>query len=506
MIKAKRYKRVISILLIIYIIGNSMLLVTNKFAGGGRWGVSMFVAMAKRFLDGGGLFYSDAETGFLTSPFYFPGGTFVAILVQLVFNHGIECIMILIASFMGIGTIFLLVYIAGENRKDYLVPALVIFPLFFNGFHSLRSYMAEMHPDMPVLLFGAGAAIVMDKIVKDESEKWYRYMLLVMLLVCAGVFKQNSVMIFLGLGIAILSAKALDSKKKFSLLLSVFVAGILVLLVIFGIDGCFEATVQVMARHGAVSKETFIGYICNSIKSNKVFVVLLIAFLLLFFTKNIELTFVQRIWLMAGMIWLMFNIYGAKKEGSNEGNVDAALIALAPFVGMVVQELYYKIKEHIKIDDCFWLQWKRRPILMAGVYMVLIVYMISWGVLTYSEIKWDKNQYIARKVNENAVTDWLNSNCRKGSLALYGHYYFWLNDADIDINTDFYTENAYAMADMVTDEELERLYNQYKWDVIIFNTNKYRTSPAEWTFANYELVEGEVISDIISMEVYRRTD
>lgn len=80
-------------------------------------GISMYVIMAKRFLDGEGLFYSNVQTGFLASPFYFPGGTFIAILVQLFFNQGIEGIMILIASFMGVMTLFLFVRIAGERRK-----------------------------------------------------------------------------------------------------------------------------------------------------------------------------------------------------------------------------------------------------------------------------------------------------------------------------------------------------------------------------------------------------
>lgn len=62
------------------------------------------------------------------------------------------------------------------------------------------------------------------------------------------------------------------------------------------------------------------------------------------------------------------------------------------------------------------------------------------------------------------------------------------------------------MAYMDTDEEIEQLYHQYKWDIIIFHNNGYSTSPLEWDFADYELIEGEPISDIIHMEVYRRVD
>lgn len=504
MTKTKKLKLFISLLLAIYIIGSTGLLIADKLAGGGRWGVSMFVVMAKRFLDGEGLFYSDAQTGFLTSPFYFPGGTFIAILVQLVFNHGVEGIMILIASAIGVMTLFLFVCIAGDNRKHYLIPALVIFPLFFKGFDYLRSYVAEMHPDMPVLFFGAIAAIVVARIAEDEADKWYRYVLLIFLLLCSGVFKQNAVMIFLGFGITILFTKNLNKQKKLKLLASVFIAGILVLLVIFGIDGCFEATVQVMSRHDAVPAATFKGYIKNSFTYNKIFVGILAAFFILLITRNIKLSFVQKLWLVSGLIWFAFNIYGTKKDGSNEGNVDVALIVLAPFVGMAVQEVYYKIKEHVHFDERFASEWEKAPLLICCICIVFVATMIPWAKSTYAALRDDKAKYNSRKQDEHTVTAWLNENCPDGSIAIYSHYYFWLKDADVNINTDFYTMDAYVMARMTSLEDIEELYNKYKWDIIIFNDEHLKTPPSEWDFANYELLEGESISDIIPMDIYRR--
>lgn len=267
-----------------------------------------------------------------------------------------------------------------------------------------------MHPDMPVLLFGALAAIVIGKIEQENSDKWHWYVLLIVLMLCSGIFKQNSVMIFLGFGVTILFSKSVDRKKKLKLLGSILAAGILVLFVIFGIDGCFEMTVLVMSRHESVSQEVFNGYIVESLKWNRIFVILFLTFLIFLITKNIELTFVQRMWLITGFVWTAFNIYGTKKVGSNAGNVDVALIVLAPFVGMVVQEIYYKIKVHIKFDSGFLSEWKKLPILIAGIYIVCISYMIEWAKTTCSVIEQDREQYLSRKADERTVTAWLNDN------------------------------------------------------------------------------------------------
>lgn len=122
MTRTKRVRTVIAILLLIYVIGCLAKLIADKLVGGGEWGVSMYVLMAKRFLDGEGLFYSDAKTGFLASPFYFPGGTFIAILVQLIFDHWVEGIMICIAAVMSVLAILLFVRIAADHSQIAVEP------------------------------------------------------------------------------------------------------------------------------------------------------------------------------------------------------------------------------------------------------------------------------------------------------------------------------------------------------------------------------------------------
>lgn len=380
----------------------------------------------------------------------------------------------------------------------------MIFLLFFNGFPDLHRWLTSMHPDMPVLMFGALAAIEIGKIVEAEKidDKWYRYIILIVLLFCCGIFKQNAVVLFFGFGIAILFSKSVDKKKKIKLLGSILAAGILVLLVIFGIDGCFEVTVQVMSRHGSVTPDTYKIFLTTSLKNNRVYVVLLLAFYILLITRNIKLTFTQKLWLVAALMWTAFNLYGGKKQGSDTGNIDVALIAQAPFVGITVSELLYKVKRHIQFDSGAVKEWKRPVFLEGCVYLFLAALMILWARSTYTTIINDKVQYDARKVDQDTVSEWLNENYPGGSIAVHSHYYYWLNKADVDISTDFYYVNAFAMADMLTMDDIKNAYDKYNWDLIIFKTYDFPAPPSEWDFANYKKIDGVPITDIIPLDVY----
>ena len=93
----KKVDKYFNIIMIIVLMAYFMLNFTNGLIKGGRWDLYQNIAMADRFLDGKGFYYSVEEA---SSP-YFPGVAFLAIGIGFLCNAYRDYVLLFIASAIG---------------------------------------------------------------------------------------------------------------------------------------------------------------------------------------------------------------------------------------------------------------------------------------------------------------------------------------------------------------------------------------------------------------------
>lgn len=101
-----KYSRFLFLILLIYFLCNY----AQGLIVGGRWDLYQAVATADRFLNGQGFYYSAAEA---SSP-YFPGVSFLAVLVGKLFYSWRDYILLSIASSVGTFFAYKLICIGGQ--------------------------------------------------------------------------------------------------------------------------------------------------------------------------------------------------------------------------------------------------------------------------------------------------------------------------------------------------------------------------------------------------------
>ena len=104
---------------------------------GGRWDLYQNIAMADRFLNGQGLYYSAIEA---SSP-YFPGVAFLSIFIGKFFYPWRDYILLVIASLIGTAFLYALVKLGGRFSNNRSLSLIVTFTLVSTGFESYRKRM-----------------------------------------------------------------------------------------------------------------------------------------------------------------------------------------------------------------------------------------------------------------------------------------------------------------------------------------------------------------------------
>ena len=117
------YYVVLSLILFLYFFINF----SDAMHKGGRWDMNQHIAMADRFLQGEGFYYSAEEA----STTYFPAIAFLAMQVRLIFGGMTETVMLFLASLIGTIFFWVLVRIAtdytGRRWFSLFLTAAILF-------------------------------------------------------------------------------------------------------------------------------------------------------------------------------------------------------------------------------------------------------------------------------------------------------------------------------------------------------------------------------------------
>ncbi len=492
------------VLLLIY--SNSICI---KLAGGARWSSGLPLGGVDNYLYENGSMYTVPVKGFTPGSSYFPGIVLLCLLFRTLFGYGAEVAIILFGAMIAFFSFWGFSRIVSDNKQSrfwYAVLAAVFFRL---GFVEANSYLLEMHPDIPALVFFLWGIIGLEAYLKNEKKV---YLIFVMLAFwCSGLFKQTSVALYIGLGLYVLFSKSISIKNKILIFFIEFISGIATLLVVFAIKGCWYNCIVVNSLHSLVSIKTYFNFGYTMFRNNKLFIIFAFVYLILLISKNILLERrIEKMWFSTALAWFFICMYGAAKDGANSGNMEAGLIALMPFCLIVMKCGYNYFKKYIDTkgiaNSISSINNKRLVYSVFSIFICLAVILFSGKVLLYSYHQ--LSMYKQRRLVEKEFVDWLNSNYKGKNVAYNTIVYELLNGADVHKTTDLYTFLVWGMGGLVTDEDLQAISEKESWDVII-TRDGIDESRYPITFSNFRQLPETLYPDIsqsygTSVEIFVR--
>lgn len=432
----------------------------RKLSGGGRWGIGMPLAEVDRFLNGEGFFYSTAQTGYVPSSSYFPATALFFIPIRsMVPDNSAETLLIFLAVLLSFACIGIFCYIASRSCPNRSFLVIMACFLVTTGFPSLRSYMAEWHPDIFVLLFGAIAALLMEAFVQSERHRMALGCGIVAALAIACLFKQNAVFLCIGFLAFVLRTHAIPRSDKAKLILFGVFAGLMALAIVMAIPGCFVSTVTVNAGHAYLSLREWMRFLLVAIRDNIVFWLLLLVYCVLLRRRRLpEKSFLEGLWLYGAIGWFLFSMFGSIKDGANNGNIEAAMIALLPYALTAAYAMRDFTFAGRQMNPATWSNGTQK--LLAGAMVLFCSTLLGRSAKQVPA-------YFARCSDQQMMIEWLDEHHRGQDIALCSTYYFYGKDASIRPSTDFMTMEMFDMAGWPTEDEAQKLYETYRWPVIV---------------------------------------
>lgn len=464
----KAIRKLIYSLVVITLIFIYIYCVAGKLAGGARWSSGLPLGGVDNFLYENGSLYTTADKGFTPGSSYFPGTVLLSLFFRILFGYGAETGIISFGALTAFFAFWGFARIASDNKKKRFWLAVLAAVFFVVEFPYARMYLLELHPDIPALTFFLWGIIALDHYLKKGNILFL--VLVTLLFWISGLFKQNAAALYIGLGFYVLFSKSISLKNKVSIILTETLAGIATLAVVFSIDGCWYNCVTVNSLHPLLSLKEYLIFGYSTCRSNLLFIFSAFVFLILLITKNIHFERqIEKLWFSASIGWILFCMYGAAKDGANDGNMEAAIIAFMPFVLLIIQKAFIFAKNHIDVNGllCSINEMKHKDNLKALVCSILIfVFFRDLGLLavkTKHEIIQFKNRIAVQKEFSN----WLTENYKGKNIAYNAINYELLNDAEIKKTTDFYTFYVWKMGNLVSDEDLKAISEKESWDLII---------------------------------------
>ena len=312
---------------------------------GGGWDLGQQIAMADRAAVGQ-IYYSTQQDGFyLSSSPYFPGVSFLSMIVSKLSYEHRETILLVLATSIGIALLLFLAFLAKKMGVKFQTSfaLVVMYAVWF--FALWKAYMTEFKPDSLLLLGAVGILFLFMKIERKQKLLLF-YGLFVVLLVLIGIFKQQGVAIYASVFLYVLFSKSIDLRTKVHLLFLSLSAGLVVLAIVIYIPNCFNNTVLVIMQHPLMPWGQIGEMFLNSFQKMWLFYVpLFLYFGTFIFRKNTVLTKYERAWFFFAFPWMLLSLLSAIKVGGNEGNIEVAVLPFLPYVVLYINRILQKSNE-----------------------------------------------------------------------------------------------------------------------------------------------------------------
>ncbi len=365
---------------------------------GGRWDLYQNIAMADRYLDGQGFYYSSTEA---SSP-YFPGVAFLSVFIGKFFYPWRDYILLVIASLVGTMLLYALIKLGEKFSGNKSLSLIVTFILVSIGFGSYKSYMNEFKADSLVLLLGIFIVLVVEKV---ECKEWKCGIKVFLLLFCLGflmdITKQQALYVDIALGIYLLFTKRLALKEKTGILGSLILAGIADIVAVFHIPNAEIQTVKNLKDMPFWDIKSIIVQMGIDFKENILYFLLLFLFAYLFVRKKIVIDDLGKKWLFISLAFGAGQIIGGWKTGGNAGNYEAGMISFLPFVVTAADYFY---QEYFVEEKKMIIKGVLNYTVCACCFVILVIGGFLLGrVISKIQTDGEISEYLSQKFGDETI-------------------------------------------------------------------------------------------------------
>ena len=184
---------------------------TSKLVGGASWSSGLPLGGVDNYLYNGGSLYTILEDGMTPGSSYFPGIVLLSLLYRIMFGYGADTAIIVTGAIIGVILLVCFSYIASQNKKEQFWLFVCGAVLMIIEFPNAKTYLLEMHPDIPALLFFTLGVIALGRYIAKKGKACL-YIAVTVLFYLSGLFKQNAVFLYIGLGCYVFFSKNLNKK------------------------------------------------------------------------------------------------------------------------------------------------------------------------------------------------------------------------------------------------------------------------------------------------------
>lgn len=462
---------------------------------GGGWDLYQQIAIADRFLAGQGLYYSTIEA---SSP-YFPGVSFISILVSLFAQPYRDYIMLFIASLVGTVFVIMLVRLAVDFGCKKQTALFIIFLLLYLGFGSYRGYMREFKADSLVLLCGIGICYLLERIeVKKYSRQLYELAGIFILGLLMDITKQQAVYVNTGLIIYTIFYLTGSWKTKGKIITALFAAGCVALGIIFSIPDIEIITITNLKDMPYHFLKNIFWSMGNDFRANKIFFVSSIYCMFLLYTGRIKLNSIMKKWLFISIIFGGAQIVGGWKTGGNAGNYEVGMACLLPFAALAVNYIFEQIK----------LSYAKVAIGLLGIF-ISVTSIVNIGQVLIRDIP----HKLVPTIHENRmVSEYLSQHCEGETIMYYSNMYMQVIRSSAIPGMDIYTvpsnvkEYWDTRGDSLRAKRYKYLYvdkeNFKFWDEESIKHFQYDPHSFQALLDNYEEVQDDKMPDSLKGQLF----
>ncbi len=486
----KYYKYILLFIIVAYFLSE----LGAGLVKGGRWDLYQHIAMADRFLDGKGFYYSTVEA---SSP-YFPGVAFLAVLVGKLFNPYRDYILLVIASLIGALFFLFLIKISNKYVKNKWIPLMIMSAYMFTMFDSYRSYMNEFKADTSVLLIGYLICCIIDKIEKNEEIKFLQLAGLFVLAFVMGITKQQALYVDIGIGLYVVFQKEIKIPTKIKILVPLVLAGLIDIGIVFSIPGVEILAIKNLSDMPYHSIKSIIAQMGACFKGNWLFFVFLFVFAFLWIKKMVKLDDFAWKWMMISLVFGAGQIIGGWKLGGNAGNYEVGMVNFVPFTmigaGWVFEEYIAEKKKGQTVI-----------ISMACAICITCVYLAGFGLRRIPRI-------ILKVRNDNEASAYLSERFGGEEIMYYSNQYMQVTRSAAIPGMDIYTtpsniaEYANMQGEYIKEQKYKYLYvnaeDFKKWDESSLEYEGIETHSYENLNTYYELLEDEDMPESLQGQLY----
>ncbi len=426
----------------------------DALSKGGRWDLYQHIAMADRFLDGKGFYYSPIEA---STP-YFPGVGLLSVVIGHLFGDSRDIILLFIASILGSVFYVLLVKIAVQLSENKWLSFIVVSCAVFNHFGFYKFYMNEFKADTLVYIYAVILVMMILSFQNNRERKIGFYLGLFGVSFLMDITKQQALYVDVALGVYIVFSRKLRMKEKTKLLVPMVSAGIVDVVILFSITDMKLLAIENLSKMPYWDGDHIYEELIRGVyEEHKMIFWLAVISCILFCVTKKKSKDLFHMWFLITMAVLIAQIAGGMKIGGNGGNYEAGLILVVPFVPICLDRVIrYFIKD------------KRAGIL----YAIMIAYLIYPRMSDMNIYGYQRVCDNMKKVKPEQEIQYL-ANYYSGKKCMYdSDHYMLIYRSGLMPGADIYTTPLYCEEYF---DLIKTKIEDHEYDVIVINVNDLET-------------------------------